>query len=62
LIVAAGLESGGDARSAAVSVGGARAWLVVGALVLTLYGFVVNLNRAVDSARSWAPTSRSSSS
>jgi drug/metabolite transporter superfamily protein YnfA len=48
LILAAALESGGDALIRRGLLSGARAWLVVGALVLTLYGFVVNLNRAVD--------------
>jgi drug/metabolite transporter superfamily protein YnfA len=27
---------------------GTRLWLVLGAVVLVIYGFVVNLNRAVD--------------
>ncbi len=48
LVLAAALESGGDALIRHGLVAGARAWLAVGALVLVLYGFVVNANRVVD--------------
>jgi drug/metabolite transporter superfamily protein YnfA len=48
LVLAAALESGGDALMRHGLVRGPRAWVVVGALVLALYGLVVNLDRRVD--------------
>lgn len=48
LVVAALLESGGDAAIRRGLVQGTTAWLVAGAVVLVAYGFVVNANRAVD--------------
>ena len=48
LVVAAALESGGDAAIRHGLVDGPKTWLVLGAAVLVLYGFVVNLNRLVD--------------
>jgi len=48
LVLAAALESGGDALIRHGLVAGPRGWLAVGALVLVLYGFAVNANRRVD--------------
>ncbi|HEV7731591.1 MAG TPA: hypothetical protein VGR62_05480 [Candidatus Binatia bacterium] len=48
LIVAAALESGGDAAIRHGLVQGPKVWLALGAVVLVVYGFVVNLNRLVD--------------
>lgn len=48
LVVAAALESGGDALIRHGLVHASRWWLVLGALVLVVYGFAVNLNRLVD--------------
>src|SRR5262245_58680249 len=51
LVVAAGLEIGGDA---AIRVGLGRRgwlWLVSGAALLIAYGLVVNLNRSIDFGR-----------
>ncbi len=48
LVIAAALESGGDAAIRHGLIRGPRAWLVVGSVMLVLYGFLVNLNRAVD--------------
>ena len=48
LVLAAALESGGDAAIRHGLVRGAGAWLVLGALSLVCYGFMVNLNRLVD--------------
>ena len=48
LILAALLESGGDAAIRHGLTTRAHVWLAIGAVVLVLYGFVVNLNRAID--------------
>ncbi len=48
LVLAATLESGGDALMRHGLTRGPRAWVVVGALVLAVYGLVVNLDRRVD--------------
>src|SRR4249920_1226508 len=48
LVIAAALESGGDAAIRYGLVRGVGIWLVLGALALVLYGFMVNLNRLVD--------------
>lgn len=48
LVVAAALESGGDAASRHGLVQGPRAWVAAGALALVAYGLVVNVNRAID--------------
>jgi len=51
LVVAALLEVGGDAAIRTGLVRSAAGWLVFGALTLVAYGFVVNLNRAIDFGR-----------
>lgn len=48
LVVAAALESGGDALIRQGLVHASRSWLALGAVALVLYGFAVNLNRMVD--------------
>src|SRR5689334_3337607 len=48
LVLAAVLESGGDALIRRGLVQGPRGWLALGAVVLVLYGFVVNADRHVD--------------
>lgn len=48
LVVAAALESGGDALIRHGLGHASRWWLAFGAVVLVLYGFAVNLNRLVD--------------
>jgi drug/metabolite transporter superfamily protein YnfA len=48
LIAAALLESGGDAAIRLGLTRGPKAWLALGAVLLVLYGFVVNLNRLLD--------------
>ena len=48
LVLAAALESGGDALMRHGLTRGPRAWVVAGALVLALYGVVVNADRRVD--------------
>lgn len=48
LVVAAALESGGDALIRQGLVHASRWWLALGAVVLVIYGFAVNLNRLVD--------------
>lgn len=48
LVVAAALESGGDAAIRRGLTAGSWPWLVAGPAALVLYGFVVNLDRQVD--------------
>ena len=48
LVVAAALESGGDAAIRRGLTLGSWAWLLVGPAALVLYGFVVNTDRSVD--------------
>jgi small multidrug resistance family-3 protein len=48
LVLAALLESGGDALIRRGLLQGPRGWLALGAVVLVLYGFVVNADRRVD--------------
>ena len=48
LVLAALLESGGDALVRRGLVHGPRGWLALGAVALVLYGFVVNADRRVD--------------
>jgi drug/metabolite transporter superfamily protein YnfA len=48
LIVAATLESGGDAAIRLGLLHDTKSLLVLGALLLVAYGFVVNVNRLVD--------------
>ena len=48
LVMAAALESGGDALIRHGLVHASRWYLALGAVVLVLYGFAVNLNRLVD--------------
>jgi drug/metabolite transporter superfamily protein YnfA len=49
LVIAAALESGGDAAiRKGLDAGGAPIWLALGASLLVLYGFVVNFYRVLD--------------
>jgi drug/metabolite transporter superfamily protein YnfA len=51
LILAAVLEIGGDAAIRHGLPNAGWRWLVVGAMILTAYGFAVNLNRAIGFGR-----------
>ncbi len=51
LILAAALELGGDAAVRRGLVESAWLWLVLGAVTLVGYGFVVNLNRSIEFGR-----------
>ncbi len=48
LVLAAALESGGDAAIRHGLVHGPKTWVALGAVVLVLYGFAVNANRVID--------------
>jgi small multidrug resistance family-3 protein len=48
LVIAALLETGGDAAIRQGLVGGRWVWLLAGSAALVLYGFLVNTNRAID--------------
>lgn len=48
LVLAAALESGGDAAVRRGLTSGSWPWLVAGSAGLVLYGFVVNADRQVD--------------
>ncbi len=48
LIVAAGLEIGGDAAIRAGLIRSSARWLLLGAILLVTYGFVVNTSRSID--------------
>ena len=51
LVLAAVLEVGGDAAIRHGLLRASPSWLVVGALALVSYGFVVNANRLIDFGR-----------
>ena len=51
LIIAAVLEIGGDAAVRRGLLQSASQWLVLGAVTLVAYGFMVNMNRSIDFGR-----------